>query len=269
MQDETDKKKNFKRFILLYLVYKIYQKILNSNKEEEKLPIPIEKAIIALKLLESKDLKEQLDYKEYYSKLTEIVKNYLEEDVSLDALESTTDELINKLELLKDSGKLSINQETIEKFKSVLKTADLVKFAKSNPGLEIAFSDKKLLKTVLLDTKDAIPKPTEEELLKSKVYAEKQKNEKRKKVIKNVLIVLFSFIFSALVISTSLYGWRSVSDTVLGNSTKSILNKSWIQGNYGAHPIIISTPCFLTFPIVATLLTKLETDNDRMCFSTS
>lgn len=61
-------------------------------------------------------------------------------------------------------------------------------------------------------------------------------------MIKNVLIVLFSFIFSALVISTSLYGWRSVSDTVLGNSTKSILNKSWIQGNYGAHPIIISTP---------------------------
>ena len=228
--------------VALFIAYKLYRKFSILKLENEKPPLPIDKAIIALQRLESKDLKEQLDYKEYYSKLTEIVKNYLEEDISLDALESTTDELINKLELLKDAGKLSLSKETIQNFKSVLKTADLVKFAKSNPGLEIAFSDKKLLKTVLLDTKDAIPKPTEEELLKSKVYAEKQKNEKRKKVIKNIIIVLFTFIFSALVISTYLYGWKSVSDTVLGNSTKSLLNKSWIQGNYGAHPIIISTP---------------------------
>ncbi len=169
-------------FILIYLGYRLYLKILNSNKEEEKLPIPIEKAITALKLLEAKNLREQLDYKDYYSKLTDIVKNYLEEDVSLDALESTTDELINKLELLKDSGKLSLNQETIEKFKSVLKTADLVKFAKSNPGVEMASHDKKILEKVLLDTKDAIPEPTEEELLKSKEYLEMIKKKREKKL---------------------------------------------------------------------------------------
>ena len=229
-------------FILLYLVYKIYKKILNSNKEEEKLPIPIEKAIIALKLLESKDLKEQLDYKEYYSKLTEIVKNYLEEDVSLDALESTTDELINKLELLKDSGKLSINQETIEKFKSVLKTADLVKFAKSNPGVEMASLDKKILEKVLLDTKDAIPEPTEEELLKSKKYFEMIKKEKRKKVVKKVVLGLLFSIIITFIVSVSFFGWKNVSDTIIGTPTKSILNETWVESTYGAHPIIISTP---------------------------
>lgn len=229
-------------FILLLLGYKLYQKILNSNNEEEKLPIPIEKAIIALKLLEAKDLKEQLDYKEYYSKLTEIVKNYLEEDISLDALESTTDELINKLELLKDSGKLSLNQETIEKFKSVLKTADLVKFAKSNPGLEMASLDKKILEKVLLDTKDAIPEPTEEELLKSKEYLEMIKKEKRNKIVKKVFLGFLFSIIIVFILSVSIFGWKNVSDTIIGTPTKSILNKTWIESTYGAHPIIISTP---------------------------
>ena len=143
-----------------------------------------------MKLLEAKDLKEQLDYKQYYSKLTEIVKNYFEEDISMDALESTTDELIDKLELLKDVGKLSLNTETIQNFKSVLKTADLVKFAKSNPGIELASSDKKLLETVLLDTKKAIPEPTEEELLKNKEYLEKLKKERRNKIIIKLIILI-------------------------------------------------------------------------------
>ena len=116
-----------------------------SKIEAEKIQPPLEKAINALKLLESKNLKEQLDYKLYYSKLTEIVKNYLEEEVSLDALESTTDELINKFELLKDAGKLSLTNDTINNFKGVLETADLVKFAKSNPGVDIALTDKKVL----------------------------------------------------------------------------------------------------------------------------
>ncbi len=54
-----------------------------------------------------------------------------------------------------------------------------MKFAKSNPGNEIASSDKKVLENVLLDTKEAIPKPTEEELLKNKEYLEKLKKQKK------------------------------------------------------------------------------------------
>ena len=45
----------------------------------------------------------------------------------------------------------------------------------------MASLDKKILEKVLLDTKDAIPEPTEEELLKSKKYFEMIKKEKRKK----------------------------------------------------------------------------------------
>ena len=110
--------------LMFILIWKLYKRTLNSKLEKEKTQPPLERAINALQLLESNNLKEQLDYKLYYSKLTEIVKSYLEEEVSLDAIESTTDELINKLELLKNAGKLSLSNETIINFKGVLKTAD-------------------------------------------------------------------------------------------------------------------------------------------------
>ena len=84
--------------------------------KKERVPLAIEKAIIALKLLESKELKQQKDYKDYYSKLTEIVKNYLEEDISLDALESTTDELIRQVSITKRCRETFIKQRNHSKF---------------------------------------------------------------------------------------------------------------------------------------------------------
>ena len=239
----------WKKYLILFIIialllftYKLLTRYLVKKADTEKLPLPLEKAIIALQLLEADQLKEQLDYKLYYSKLTDIVKNYLEEDVSLDALESTTDELVNKLELLNDSGKLSLNPETIEKFKNVLKTADLVKFAKSNPGSETAFLDKKTLESVLIDTKEAIPAPSEEELLKNKEYLNKKRKEKKKKILKNILIGLTTLVTVLFTFSILFFGWEKVSDTIVGNPSKKMLKNDWIRSAYGASPIEISTP---------------------------
>ena len=57
--------------------------------------------IQALQHLDFEKLNSQSDYKLYYSKLTEIVKAYLEEDVKMDAVESTTNELIEKTKVAK------------------------------------------------------------------------------------------------------------------------------------------------------------------------
>ena len=53
-----------------------------------------------LKKLENSKYLIQDEYKQYYSELTGIVRSYLEEDVHVSALESTTDQLIEKLEML-------------------------------------------------------------------------------------------------------------------------------------------------------------------------
>ena len=241
--------------LMFILIWKLYKRTLNSKLEKEKTQPPLERAINALHLLESNNLKEQLEYKLYYSKLTEIVKSYLEEEVSLDAIESTTDELINKLELLKDAGKLSLSNETIINFKGVLKTADLVKFAKSNPGNEIAFSDKKVLENVLLDTKEAIPEPTEEELLKNKEYLEKLKKQKQNKLVKFFVMISLGLVLFSLILSVIIFGWQDVKDNVMGNSTKKLLQQDWIISTYGAFPITISSP--------DVLIRELETENQK------
>jgi len=240
---------------MFILFWKLYKRVLNSKLEKEKIQPPLERAINALHLLESSNLKEQLEYKLYYSKLTEIVKSFLEEEVSLDAIESTTDELINKLELLKDAGKLSLSNETINNFKGVLKTADLVKFAKSNPGNEIAFSDKKVLENVLLDTKEAIPAPSEEELLKNKEYLEQIKNQKKNRLIKLFFGISSGLILVSLIFSIMIFGWQDVKDNVIGNSTKKLLTQDWTVSTYGAFPITISSP--------DALIRILETENQK------
>src|SRR5690606_40427839 len=91
------------------------------------LPISYDRALAELKKLDESRYLIQSEYKEYYTELTNIVRYYLEEDVRISAMESTTDELITKMELLCDSGNLKLDSDTINQFKNVLKTADLVK----------------------------------------------------------------------------------------------------------------------------------------------
>lgn len=233
----------FSTAIILFLISLLYKNSNFFKSSEKVITPPLEKAIKALKQLELKDLNNQLDYKLYYSKLTEIVKGYFEEEVKVDALESTTNELIEKLELLKDAGQLDISKETLNNFKSVLATADLVKFAKSNPGSETAILDKKVLETVLVDTKEAIPEPSEEELLKNEIYLKKIKEQKKKKLYLNIFKISSVLITLSLVISISIFGWQDVKDTIVGNETKNLLDRAdWVESSYGAYPISITSP---------------------------
>jgi hypothetical protein len=61
----------------------------------------------------------------------------------------------------------------------------------------------------------------------------------------------------AFISSISLYGWKNVSDTVFGNPSKTLLNKTWIESSYGAYPIILSTP---------EVLNRLESENSNQRF---
>ena len=130
-----------------------------------------------------------------------------------------------------------------------------MKFAKSNPGNEIAFSDKKVLENVLLDTKEAIPEPTEEELLKNKEYLEKLKKQKQNKLVKLFVMISLGLVLFSLILSVIIFGWQDVKDNVMGNSTKKLLQQDWIISTYGAFPITISSP--------DVLIRELETENQK------
>lgn len=213
--------------------------------EDEKIALlpPYDRAMIELKKLENSKYLIQDEYKQYYSELTDIVRSYLEEDVHISALESTTDQLIEKLEMLKDAGNLKLDNDTINQFKQILQTSDLVKFAKSKPDTSVAEQDRKAIENIVTKTKEAIPPPTEEELLLQEEYLEELERKKhRNKIIITVATVAAVFVI-AIGVAIWHYGFGYVKDTVLGHPTKELLEeKEWISSSYGFPPITIETP---------------------------
>ena len=100
--------------------------------------------------------------KEYYSELTEIVRNYIERVLQVPALEKTTDEIIGMLRNFHDANTIQTSKETIKKLKELLQEADLVKFAKSKPiAIEIE-EDRKDAQEIISNLKPkSIPKKDE------------------------------------------------------------------------------------------------------------
>jgi len=121
-------------FILVcLLVYFIYKRISNRPVEEVYIaPKPAhEIALSKLKALSEKQLWQKGQLKEYQSELTYIVREYLEKRYGIQARESTTAEIITELK----------NEDITEGHKKQLSEmfsmADMVKFAKATPPLDI------------------------------------------------------------------------------------------------------------------------------------
>ena len=117
-------------YLIIYL--KKHKKTKDVVVEEKKRPtIP---AIITAraKLAEMKDNEvwNTPQTKDYYTDLTDIAREYLEGQFEIDAIEMTTDEIMEAI------NRLDLNNLTKSKLQDTLTTADLVKFAKANPSAE-------------------------------------------------------------------------------------------------------------------------------------
>lgn len=106
--------------------------LLRKKKPEEKtipkiiLPADVE-ALQKLKELENKKLWQNGLIKEYYVELSDVVRAYIERRYSVPALEQTTNEIMHNLRFAEMSDGARQNLTII------LKTSDLVKFAKEQP----------------------------------------------------------------------------------------------------------------------------------------
>ncbi|MGB5818648.1 MAG: hypothetical protein WBG90_04125, partial [Saonia sp.] len=224
----------------------VFRKKPLTEEEKEALLPPYDRALLELKRLENSKYLIQDEYKQYYSELTDIVRSYLEEDAHVSAMESTTNQLIDKLEMLKDAGDLKLEDDTIHQFKRILQTADLVKFAKSKPPTSTAEQHRKSIEQIVIKTKEALPEPTEEELMEQQEYQEElERKKQRKKVIITAATAVGLLLISSIVV-VSYYGFGYVKDTVLGHPTKELLDGEWVSSSYGYPPINIETPQVLT-----------------------
>lgn len=245
--------------LLGYWYFKNRQK---GKIEEEIYKTPIEKATTLLNNLEKKELWQHGEVKEYYSELTDIVRNYIEEAIEIPAMESTTSELIEGLKVASQKKKMKLSKETIDNLFVVLKQADLVKFAKSKPmDFEIT-EDRKKIERAIVTLDKAIPVivETEDEMLLNEMQRQEQlKRELEKRRKKRILIASVS-VFMVVFVTTSFFivtkGFDYVVDNILGHPSKELLEGEWITSEYGNPSIRMNTPKVLTRTDLTKVLPK-------------
>lgn len=226
-------------FLLYWFIWR--KKPLTEEEEIALLP-PYDRAKLALKKLDETPYLDNKNLKDYYSDLTFIIRKYLDEKVYDRALESTTDELISRLNLLKEGNQVDLSKEDIKNLQSILKRADLVKFAKSAPDVELAKLDRNTIDIEIDHVKEALPEPTEEEKLLDEKYREEQeRKKKRNKIILTVAISVFLLIMTFVGFSIK-YGLDYVKDTITGHDSIELLEGHWVTSEYGFPPVKIATP---------------------------
>ena len=116
--------------IVAFLVWYIRKRKKNQplfvRKPKRVLP-PHILAINNLEELRLAKIWQQGKVKEYYTRLTDVMREYFEGRFGFYAMEMTSDEIVDSL---KDKN---INDEVMNKLKDVLLVSDLVKFAKAQP----------------------------------------------------------------------------------------------------------------------------------------
>ncbi len=224
------------------LYWFIWRKKPMTEEEEIALLPPYDRAKLALRKLDASDYLQRSELKDYYSELTFIIRKYLDEKVYDRALESTTDELIDRLNLLSDANKIELSKNDISQLNDILKRADLVKFAKSAPDIELAKMDRDAIDKEIDQVREALPEPSEEEKLLNQQYREEQeRKKKREKVI--ITIAASVLILAATFVGFGVkYGFKYVVDTITADETKGLLEGEWVRSEYGYPPIMISTP---------------------------
>jgi hypothetical protein len=226
-----------------------YIKIRQKKKiEEEVYKTPIEKATSLLNTLEKKELWQHGEVKAYYSELTDIARNYIEEAIEIPAMESTTSELIAGLKAASLKKKMKLSQETIENLFAVLKQADLVKFAKSKP-LEFEITeDRNRIQRTILTLDEAIPVEVaiEEDTILNEAQKQKQikillRKKRTQRIVVSVLSV-FLLVSATTIFFMATKGYNYVVDNVFGHPTKELLEGEWVRSEYGNPGVIVETP---------------------------
>ncbi len=225
--------------IILYFIFRKKEKI-----EIPKISIaPIQEALQRLKELDEKQLLKQNKIKIYYSELTDIVRTYIEKDINIPALESTTNELIETINDFNESSKLGISLETIQQLEIVLKSADLVKFAKSKPIVDEIKNDRTIVEQILKNTQSAVhinEEQTNKDGVDEAIFVQPETKKKKNNLVK--YIIGFVIILVVAISIAGYYGYSYVKDNFIGNSTTEMMNKQWYTSSYGYPAVRIETP---------------------------
>lgn len=171
-------------------------------KTSEQLLTPYQEAIRGFKLLDEKLLWQNNKVKQYYSELTNILRNYIERELHVPALETTSDGLIQTLSDFKDSDSILTEKDTINNLNQLLQQADLVKFAKSKPLAHEIEGDRNIARTIIDQLKPNITESAvDANIVKPVIIVEKPIVKKPSIIVKIITIILVLVVIAVLSFS--------------------------------------------------------------------
>ncbi|UMY66501.1 MULTISPECIES: BatD family protein [unclassified Flavobacterium] len=228
-------------------VYYLIKKRQKTKLGQAVYKSPIEKATALLQQLDQKALWQKGEVKDYYSELTNIARTYIEEEINVPAMESTTSEVIDSLRREARRKNMKLTPETLENLEKVLRQADLVKFAKSKPiDFEIE-DDKKRIEKTILQIHKAVPvaviEEGESEL--SRMMRERALKKKKQRRILIGVGASVGVLMLSLIILLFIKGPEFIKDKVLGHPTRELWEGEWVSSEYGNPPVYIETPRIL------------------------
>ena len=203
---------------------------------------PIELIKKRLSDLEKIKIDSGAEIKFFYSELTFALRSFFEKEVYDKALESTTIELILKLNNLSEIKSFAITKDSLNKIEDIFKRADLVKFAKYLPEKSVIKNDLKTINEEVKLFSALLPEPTEEEKLKYLNYQKQAEKKLRNERLKIVSISTASLLIILFVFSGFLNGFQYTIDKITFNENLKLLNKIWIKSEYGSPGIFTETP---------------------------
>lgn len=214
---------------------------------------PIELIKKRLSDLEKINIDTSYEVKLFYSELTFALRSFFEKEVYDKALESTTGELILKLNNLSEIKSFAISKDSIKIVEDIFKRADLVKFAKFLPEKSVIQNDLKTINEEVKLFSELLPEPSEEEKLKNLNYQKQAEKKLRNERLKIVSISTFSLLIILFIFSGFINGFQHTLDKITFNHNLRLLNKNWTKSEYGSPGIFAETP---------DALVRLNNDNE-------
>ena len=175
----------------LYLRLRDNKPVISHIKIVKRL-LPHQKAMKEIEQIKADRMVASENAKEYYTKLTDTLRKYIEERYGFSAMEMTSSEIIERLTAAGD-------QQSLDELRQLFTTADLVKFAKYSTMINE--NDANLVSAIDFINQTKLENQPVEEVRKPVLSEADQRSQKERRVLKMVIwgivavaVLLFCYI---------------------------------------------------------------------------
>ncbi len=179
--------------LLLAVAYYLYLRLRDNKPIIARIKIvkrllPHQKAMQEIDQIKADKMVSSENQKEYYTKLTDTLRKYIEERYGFSAMEMTSAEIIERLVAAGD-------QQSLEELRQLFMTADLVKFAKYSTMINE--NDANLVNAIDFINQTKLENMPTEETVKPELSEEDQRSQKTRRVLK---IIIGTIVAAATVL---------------------------------------------------------------------